>query len=346
MNKIPTRQLGRNGPVVSAVGLGTMGMGAWYGKTDKDAAYESLTYAADRGMTFWDTADIYGTPEQLIGEWFAKSGRRADIFLATKFGSFDPDKGPGTGSISKPSYIKKALARSLANLGTTYIDLYYQSRVDASVPIEIVLETLREYVDNGTIRWLGLSECSAETLLRARAVPGIGERVVACEVELSPFELSLEKNGFLRTADDAGVAIVAYSPLGRGLVSGAFRSRADFDKNDFRLMLPRYSEENFAKNLELADKLKLVGEKYGASPSQVAIAWILAEFGKNVIPIPGCRSAARVEENAHAAELVFSPEDVRAIRALTEAADIQGERAPPQFVYAMDSLPLEEWKDE
>ncbi|KAI5116237.1 hypothetical protein M0805_003298 [Coniferiporia weirii] len=345
MNKIPTRQLGRNGPIVSAIGLGAMAMGAWYGKTDKGAAVEALTYAADRGMTFWDTADVYGTSEQLIGEWFAKTGRRADIFLATKFGSFDPDKGLGTGAISSPSHIKKSLARSLAQLGISYIGLYYQHRVDASVPIEVVLEALREPVENGTIRWLGLSECSVETLTRARAVPGIGERIIACQMELSPFELEMEKNGFIQAAKDAGVAVVAYSPLGRGLVSGVLRSRADFEENDLRLLLPRFSEENFAKNLELADKLKLVGDKYGATSSQVALAWLLAEY-ENVVPIPGCRSATRVEENAHAAELVLLPEDVGAIRALSEAADIRGERMPAQYMHAVDSLPLEKWKGE
>ncbi|KAI5116235.1 hypothetical protein M0805_003297 [Coniferiporia weirii] len=345
MNKIPTRQLGRNGPRVSAIGFGTMGIGAWYGKTDESAAFEALTYAADRGMTFWDTADIYGTSEQAIGQWFAKTGRRTDIFLATKFGAYDPDKEFDIGSTSSPSYIKRAIARSLAQLGTTYIDLYYQHRVDPSVPIEIVLETLREFVENGTIRWLGLSECSTATLVRARAVPGIGERVIACQMELSPFELEVEKNGFLRAAEDAGVAVVAYSPLGRGMVSGVFRSRADFDENDLRLIFPRFSEENFPKNLELADKIKLVADKYNTTASQVALAWILAEH-ENVIPIPGCRSAARVEENAGAAELVLSPEDVRAIRALSEAADVRGERKLAHHMRPVDSIPLEEWRGE
>ncbi|EJD08584.1 Aldo/keto reductase [Fomitiporia mediterranea MF3/22] len=352
LNKIPTRQLGRDGPHVSSIGLGCMGIGAWYGNTDKDAAYKALTYAADRGMTFWDTADVYGDSEQVIGKWFKETGRRSDIFLATKFGAFDPETQGLQGRlnpISSPSYIKRALARSLARLGTSYIDLYYQHRVDPKVPIEIVLETLRPEVEKGAIRWVGLSECSAEVMRRARRVPGIGKRVVACQMEFSPFELVHEKDGFTKAAEEEGVAFVAYSPLARGLISGRYRSRADFDENDLRLLMPRFSEENFAKNLELVDKFKVVGEKYGATPSQIVLAWILAAY-PNFIPIPGSRSADRVEENARAAELMseLKPEDISAIQALVEAADVHGERMPETYLKAHNDecIPLEEWKGE
>ena len=195
-------------------------------------------------MTFWDCADIYGTStlrplscarlcliivlrntilaEVTLGKWFAETGRRGEIFLATKFGSRDPEGKYNGGSrpVSAPSYITHALARSLQRLGTDYIDLYYQHRVDPDVPIELVLETLRPYVEKGTIRWLGLSECSAATLHRARAVPGVGEKVIAAQMEFSPFSLQIEKDGFAKVAKELGVAVVAYSPLGRGLVSG------------------------------------------------------------------------------------------------------------------------------
>ncbi|KAH8107443.1 Aldo/keto reductase [Phellopilus nigrolimitatus] len=345
MNKIPTRQLGRNGPMVSAIGFGAMGIGAWYGKTDEDAAFKALTYAADRGMTFWDTADVYGTSELMIGKWFADTGRRGEIFLAIKFGAYDPEEPPSIHSISKPSYIKSALARSLERLGTSYIDLYYQHLVDPNVPIEIVLETLRAPLEEGKIRWIGLSECGAEKLTRARAVPRVGEKVVACQMEFSSFEIEVEKDEFAKAACEEGVAVVAHSPLGKGMISGQYRSRAAFEEGDLRLLLPRFSEENFEKNLELVDKIKLVADKYGATPTQIALAWILAEHG-NFIPIPGCRSAARVEENAHAAELVLASDDVRAIRMLTENADIRGERLPKEFMHFLDTMPLKDWKGE
>jgi len=349
VSKIPTRRLGANGPTVSAIGLGTMGIGAFYGTTDEKAAYEALTHAANRGMTFWDCADIYGTTEASLGKWFAETGRRSEIFLATKFGSRDPEGKyyDGKRPVSTPSYIHSALARSLKLLRTDYIDLYYQHRVDPDVPIEVVLETLRPYVEKGTIRWVGLSECSAETLRRARVVKGVGEKVVAAQMEFSPFSLHIEKDGFAKVAKELGVAVVAYSPLGRGMVSGRYRSRADFEEGDFRLGLPRFSDENFPKNLALTDKIKVIADKYSATPSQVALAWILAE-DQNYIPIPGCRTKERVEENASGAELQLAFEDVKALRALSEAADVQGERYAPAFMgYTKgDCIPPSEWKGE
>ncbi|TDL15053.1 Aldo/keto reductase [Rickenella mellea] len=348
--KLPTRQLGANGPTVSAIGLGTMGIGAFYGKTDEEEAFKALTYAADCGMTFWDCADIYGTTEVTLGHWFKKTGRRSEIFLATKFGSRDPEKplmDPANKSISKPSYIPRAVHRSLTKLGVDHIDLYYQHRVDPEVPIEIVLEALREFVDNGKIRYLGLSECTIATLRRAKAVKGIGEKVVAVQMEFSPFSLDIEKSGFVKAAEELGVAVVAYSPLGRGLISGRYRSRADFAPDDFRLHLPRFSEENFSKNLVLADKIKVIAEKYNATSSQVTLAWILASYS-TFIPIPGSRSTSRVAENAGGAELKLSDEDVQAIRKLSEEAEILGERYPPTALTATfgECIELAEWKGE
>jgi aryl-alcohol dehydrogenase-like predicted oxidoreductase len=217
----PTRQLGRNGPFVSAIGFGAMGVGAFYGESDENNTQATLTRAADRGVTFWDTSDYYGTSETSIGSWFSKTGRRSEIFLATKFGGRDERPGGDKSKpLSKPSYILHQLQASLKALQTDYIDLYYQHRVDHDVPIEVVMETLRPAVENGTIKYLGLSECSLDTLRRAKAVPGIGEKVIAAQMEFSPFELYLEKTGFAAAAKELGVAIVAYSPLCRGLVSG------------------------------------------------------------------------------------------------------------------------------
>jgi aryl-alcohol dehydrogenase-like predicted oxidoreductase len=203
------------------------GIGAYYGKTDKAEAFKTLSRAADLGITFWDTADIYGPTEEVLGEWFADTGRRSEIFLATKFGAIDlrEDRPKKTfAPCSEPAYIVEAFARSLARLKTDYVDLYYQHRVDKDVPIEVVLETLRPFVEGGQIKWLGLSECSAGTLRRAKAVPGIGAKVVAVQMEYSPFDLEIETNGLLEAARETGVAVVAYSPLGRGLLTGKYVS--------------------------------------------------------------------------------------------------------------------------
>ncbi|KAJ8701239.1 hypothetical protein PTI98_000049 [Pleurotus ostreatus] len=349
MSTFPTRRLGKNGPLVSAIGLGAMGIGAYYGKIDETAAHNALTYAADRGITLWDTSDMYGESEAILGKWFAKTGRRSEIFLATKWGAMDfsqTDPAKQHQANSKPAYIRERVKASLAALQTDYIDLYYQHRVDAEVPIEIVLETLRPYVESGTIRWLGLSECNVDTLKRARAVKGLGEKVVAVQMEFSPFELEIEKNGFAKAAEEAGVAVVCYSPLARGLVSGRFRSPDDFDQDDIRRWLPRFSAENFPKNLEAVDKIKAIADKHNATPSQVTLAWILASHD-NFIPIPGTRNAERLAENSRGAELKLSPTDVKEIRDLLESADVGGGRYPDGVPLPTgECIPLSEWKGE
>ncbi|KAJ7619297.1 NADP-dependent oxidoreductase domain-containing protein [Roridomyces roridus] len=343
-NNYPTRTLGPNGPVVSALGLGAGGLsGSFYGKAAHEQVFEMLTYAADRGVTFWDTSDFYGESESVIGDWFAKTGRRSDIFLATKFGIVQ-----GTGYLtgrrfcSQPEYIKEAVQNSLKKLQTEYIDLYYQHRVDPSVPIEIVLETLRPFVDSGVIKWLGLSECSAATLRRAKAVAGVRDKIVAVQMEYSPFELGIERSGVLDAAKELGVAVVAYSPLGRGMITGRFKSLDDFEADDLRRMFPRFSVENFPKNLKLVDTFERLGTKYGATPSQVALAWILAQ-DPSFVPIPGTKAVARLEENARGAEIVLSLEDVETIRKQVEEADVvHGARGP--VIPDGDCLELGEWK--
>lgn len=216
------------------------GIGAYYGKTDQEEVFRTLTYAADRGITFWDSADIYGdgkyaastlfppphtvdliTAEAVLGKWFAKTGRRSEIFLATKFGAQVIGANPPKRS-SAPSYIRKAIARSLEQLQVSQIDLYYQHRVDIDVPIEIVMQTLGELVDEGKIKYIGLSECSADTLRRAKAVKGAGEKLIAVEMEFGPLSLDVEHGDFMKAVEETGVAVVAYSPLSRGLATGRY----------------------------------------------------------------------------------------------------------------------------
>ncbi|KZP06432.1 Aldo/keto reductase [Athelia psychrophila] len=354
--KYPQRQLGKNGPFVSAIGFGTMGIGTpWYGRTPTESdAFTALSCAADRGVTFWDCADSYGQSEKILSRWFAQTGRRADIFLATKFGytnlaapSTLTSSRPTPAPDSTPAYIRTALARSLEQLGTEYIDLYYQHRVDPTVPIEVVLETLRPFVDAGTIRWLGLSECSAATLCRAKAVPGIGAKIIAAQMEYSPFTLDIERSGFAQAAEELGVAVVAYSPLARGMVAGAQRTLADFSPADARLRLPRYSPANFPKNLVLVDALAAVGAKQGCSPAQVALAWILAEH-PGWVPIPASSTPARILENARSAEIVLSDEAVKEIRKLADDAEVAGARMYGEGSEVVEGNCVEvgEWKGE
>ncbi|PCH34460.1 Aldo/keto reductase [Wolfiporia cocos MD-104 SS10] len=343
----PTLQLGANGPHVSAIGYGAMGIGSFfsYGKTDSDEAFKTLTYAADRGVTFWDTADVYGTSEAALGKWFATTGRRKEIFLATKFGSVDLS-GPEIvyEPRSTPSYIRAQLEKSPKALQTDYIDLYYQHRVDPKVPIEVVIEALRPFVESGKVRYLGLNECSIEVLRRAKAVTGVGENLVACQMEYSPFSLEIETAGFVAAARELGVAVVAYSPLGR---VHKYKSREDFDADDIRQMMPRFSDENFSKNLALTQTFAEVARKYDAAPGQIALAWILAVH-PDFVPIPGTRSVAQLEENAKAAEIRLSEEDVKTLQKAVTEADVVGDRYPPQFTATLmgQCIELSEWKGE
>jgi len=248
---------------------------------------------------------------------------------------------------SKPSYIRRQVQLSLEALKTDYIDLYYQHRVDPEVPIEVVLETLQEFVENGKIKWIGLSEPSIDVLRRAKAVPGVGEKVIAAQMEYSIMEFNVEQSGFLAAARELGVSIVAYSPLCRGMLTGRYRSRGDFEEGDFRLTQPRFSEENFDKNLVLVDKMQAIAKNLNATSGEVALAWILAE-NPDMIPIPGTKSVERLEENAKGAELKLSTEDVKELRKLSEEADVSGERYSEMGLSSVNvsCMPLSEWKGE
>jgi aryl-alcohol dehydrogenase-like predicted oxidoreductase len=272
----PQRRLGDH--LVSAQGLGCMGMShqyASFGGYNDTESLQVLTAAADRGITFWDTSDVYGpfTNEQLIGRWFKETGRRDEIFLATKFGNRRVDGKPAIDGT--PEYVKQALQESLERLCTDRVELYYQHRVDPNTPIEKTIKAMAELKAEGKIKYLGLSECSARTLRRAHAV----HPIAAAQMEFSPFALEIEseQTNFLTTARELGVKIVAYAPLGRGFLTGSITSRSDFDEGDNRLSHPRFAEENFEGNLRLVQSLAQIAREKNTTPSRLAIAWVLAQ---------------------------------------------------------------------
>ncbi|KII86688.1 hypothetical protein PLICRDRAFT_264593 [Plicaturopsis crispa FD-325 SS-3] len=328
---LPTRKIGTAD--VSAIGFGAMGLSVAYGKAASDEErLDFLDTVYARGCTFWDTADAYADNEELIGKWFKRSGKRSSIFLATKFGFTPGGEKMITGD---PAYVKAAFAKSVEKLGVEVVDLYYAHRTDATVPIEKTVGAMAELVKAGKVRYLGLSECSSATLRRAHAVHPIS----AIQVEYSPFTLDIEddKIAVLKTARELGVKIIAYSPLGRGLITGQYKSVDDFEEDDFRRFVPRYQNSNFPNILKLADGLKAVGEKHGATAGQVALAWLLAQ-GADVIPIPGTRRVKYLDENLSALQVNLSEEDLAAVRGLAVEADGANKGLPRYPEYLVASL--------
>ena len=318
---------------VSAEGLGCMGMSFGYssfGGYDDSESAKVLSRAADMGITFWDTSDVYGphTNEQLIGKWFRDTGRRSEIFLATKFANSRQD---GKMVVrGDAAYVKEACAASLDRLGIDCIDLYYQHRVDSNTPIEETVTAMAELKKEGKIRYLGLSECSAATLRRAYAV----HPIAAVQMEYSPFALEIESDqtNLLTTARELGVKIVAYSPLGRGFLTNTIKSRDDFDDKDTRKNHPRFSEEHFGENLKLVSTLSEIAREKGATPSELVLAWVLAQ-GDDFIPIPGTKRVKYLEENAKAVYVHLSEAEVQEIRKQIEkVGGGKGERYPPAMM--------------
>ncbi|OJD28714.1 alcohol dehydrogenase [Diplodia corticola] len=335
---LPTRQMGKNGPHVTALGLGLMGLSVGYGKPRSDAERLAfLDHAYNLGETNWDSADIYGDNEDLLGKWFAANPeKRPDVFLATKFayrvtsaGTLDTD--------SSPEYARQALDASLRRLRVSCVDLYYCHRLDGKTPVEKTVQAMAELQREGKTRLIGLSECSAESLRRACNVA----HVDAVQVEYSPFALDPERLGLVHACRELGVAVVAYSPLGRGMLSGAYRSRDDFDAADYRLSTPRFSEENFPKNLLLVEKVEELARLKRVTPSQLTLAWLMAQ-GEHVIPIPGTSRETRLEENLSALKIHLTPEEVDAIRRTSEEAEVHGDRYPQDAAGALfaDTPPL------
>lgn len=297
-----TTQLG-DGLTVSAIGLGAMGMSAFYGASDEAESVATLRHAVDRGVTFIDTAEAYGPfeNERLIAR--ALGDRREEVVLATKASAETDDDGTVHGRNGTPAYIRKAAERSLRHLGTDVIDLYYLHRVDPQVPIEESVGAMSDLVTEGKVRHLGLSEASAATIRRAHAV----HPLAAVQSELSLFARDVLHNGELATMRELGIGFVAFSPLGRGVLSDGVRSLDDLAPDDARRGLPRFQPEAFAANRLLVARVEAVAARLGATTAQVALAWLLAE---GVVPIPGTRRRTRLDENADAAALVL-PDEVR-----------------------------------
>ena len=306
---------------VSAEGLGCMGMSEFYGKGDEDASLAVIHAALDAGVTFLDTADMYGpfTNEMLVGR--AIASRRDDVVLATKFGNQRREDGTRLGINGHPDYVREACDASLARLGVDVIDLYYQHRVDPSVPVEDTWGALSELVAAGKVRHLGISEASPSTIRRAHAV----HPVTALQTEWSLWSRDVEDNDVLTTVRELGIGFVAYSPLGRGFLSGNIRSITDLDENDFRRHSPRFQGENFEKNLELLERVRQIALDKGVTPSQLALAWVLAQ-GDDVVPIPGTKQRRYLDENIAALAIELSEDDLRAIDAAAPVGSSAGDR--------------------
>ncbi|CAF1061718.1 unnamed protein product [Adineta ricciae] len=338
MAVVPTRQLGKNGPQVSAIGFGAMTLSfPPLSSASDDERFKIIDRAIELGCTYIDSADVYGDNEELFARYFKKyPHQRKKVFFATKFANIFANNQISVRGDAQ--YVREASAKSFKRLELDQIDLYYVHRIDKNIPIEETMSVLKELVQVGKVKYLGLSECSSDTLRRAHAVHPIS----AVQVEYSPFSLEIEHAdiGLLKTCRELGVAIVCYSPLGRGMLTGQIKSPNDLDKDDRRRHFPRFSEENFPKNIQLVNKLASIAQKKGCTSGQLTLAWILAQ-GNDFIPIPGTTKIKNLEENAAAAQIKLSKEDIAEIRQACESADIAGNRYPEAFAVALygDSAP-------
>jgi aryl-alcohol dehydrogenase-like predicted oxidoreductase len=316
------RTLGNEGLSVSAIGLGCMGMSEFYGEADEQESINTIHRARDLGVDFLETAQMNGplNNERLVGQAIKK--RRDQVVLATKFGNVRSEEGGFLGINGSPDYVRRACDASLKRLGVDHIDLYYQHRVDTNVPIEETVGAMAELVDAGKVLYLGLSEAAPDTIRRAYAVHPIS----ALQTEYSLWTRDLEE-AILPTIRELGIGLVAYSPLGRGFLSGRIRSLDDLDPDDFRRRNPRFMGENFQKNLDLVRAVEELAHEKGATPSQLALAWVLAQ-GDDIVPIPGTKHVKYLEENLGALNVTLTPDDLQALADVFPVGATAGDRYP------------------
>lgn len=316
-----TRVLGGD-LTVSAVGLGCMGMSEFYGASNEDEAIAVIKKAIDSGVTFFDTADMYGpfTNEKLVGK--AIKDYRNDIVLATKFGNMRSADGEFLGVNGSPEYVRKSCEESLERLGVDHIDLYYQHRVDPQVPIEDTIGAMSRLVEEGKVRYLGMSEAAPETIRRAAKV----HKITALQTEYSLWTRDPEQE-ILQTVRELGIGFVAYSPLGRGFLTASFKTPEEIPEDDFRRHNPRFQGDNFYANMELVHKVREIAEEKGVKPGQLALAWVLAQ-GDDIVPIPGTKHENYLLENIEAASITLSAEDLQRINEAVPAGATAGDRYP------------------